>query len=154
MQRLHKVAQPSVDRLWRIALVSAAVDADGRMVAYAFHVVVGVAQEHVLVERVGTVSRVGEPEVLPHHYAVSVTGFVELLVACLSHPVAYHVEVHVAVVSHRNVIFASAVAQVVLAESPVAAQRYEPSAVDVYLQLRVHVLVVHLAYARLECHGV
>ena len=65
---------------------------------------------------------------------MAVAGGVERFVADLSHPVADHGEVHVAVIAHGNVIFARTVEQVVLVEAPVAAERYETATVDVDAQ--------------------
>ena len=119
------------------------------MLAHAQGVVACVGKEHVLILRVWSVAGVGEPEVLPHHDAIFVASLVELLVAGHAHPVANHVEVHVAVVTHGDVILAASVEQVLLAEAPVAAERNEAFAVDVHRQAGVDVLVCHLSDARL-----
>ena len=65
-----------------------------------------VRHEQRVVVRVGTVPRVGQPEVLPHDDAVAVAGFVEFVVAGLPDPVADHGEVHVAVVADGGVVLA------------------------------------------------
>ena len=148
------LSQHLVDRCRWVALVASAVYAYRRMLSHAQRVVACVGEEHVLVLGVGSVTWVGEPEVLPHHDAVFVACVVELFVAGHAHPVSYHVEVHVAMVAHSNVVFACAVEQILLAESPVAAQRYEASAVDIYREACVHVAVGHLSDARLVVYAV
>ena len=104
----------------------------------------------VVVVGVGTVPGIGQPEILPHHDAVAVAGFVEGVVADLPHPVADHVEVHVAVVAHGGVVLAGAVAQHGFAEAPVAAAGNEAAAVDPHAQRAAFLAVGELADAGLE----
>ena len=114
--------------------------------------VAAVGEEQLFVVGVGTVPRIGQPEVLPHHDAVAVAGVVELIVARLPHPVAYHVVVHVAVVGHGRIVFAPAVVEVGLGEAPVAAEGDETLAVDEDLQCVVGVGIAHLTDSRLVVH--
>jgi hypothetical protein len=77
----NHVAKALVDGLGREAFVAAAVEADGRMVANAKNVVVGIAKEKVVVIGIGAVDGVGEPEILPDDDAVTVRRIVEGFVA-------------------------------------------------------------------------
>ena len=119
-ERMHILAQLAVDGFRRESLVASAIEGDARMASDTPHVVFGIAQEEHVVVRVRTVGRVGKPEVLPYHDTVSVARLVESLVAHLSYPVANHVEVHVAMIPHGDVVLTGAVEQVMLVESPVS----------------------------------
>ena len=99
---------------------------------------------------VGTVPRIRQPEILPHHHAIPVAGFVEFVVADLPHPVADHVEVHLRVVAHRGIVFARAIAQHRFAEAPIAALGNEAPAVDPHAQRAVVLAVGELPHARLK----
>ncbi len=146
----QQFADAVFQRLGRGAFVAAAIQAHRGVVAYAQQRVADVAQEHVVVVGVGAVDGVGQPEILPHHDAVAVAGVVEGVVAGLSHPVADHGEVHVAVVADGDVVFARAVAQHGFGEAPVAAARDEAAAVDEDLQRAAVFGVGELADAGVE----
>ena len=91
------------------------------MVAHAQGIVACIVKEHLFVKRVGAVAGVGQPEVLPNHDAILVASLIKLFVASHAHPVTYHVKVHVAVILHGNVILATTIQEVLLAEAPVSA---------------------------------
>ena len=93
---------------------------------------------------------VGEPEVLPDHDAVAVACFVKCVVADLADPVADHGEVHLAVVAHRGVVLASAIAQHRFAEAPVAAARDEAAAIDPDAKRFVVFVISELPHAGFE----
>ena len=116
------------------------------MAAHTACEITGIAHEHHLVVGIRSVGRVGKPEVLPHHDAILVASVIKLLVAGHSHPVANHIEVHVAVQAHGNVVFPLAIVEVRLRESPVSAERHDASPVDEKFQLRVRVGISHLPY--------
>ena len=114
MQTVDVLAQGAVDGHGWIALVAAHIETYAGMTAYAAQIVRGVIQEEGVIIGVGAVSRVGQPEVLPHHNAVAVARLIKFLVAGLAYPVAYHVTVHVAVVTHGHVVLAATVVEVIL----------------------------------------
>jgi hypothetical protein len=80
-----------------------------------------IAQKKVVIVRIRTVHRVGQPKILPDDDAVPVTGFVKFVVSGLADPVANKIEIQITVVPYGNVILASAVAQISLWKTPVAA---------------------------------
>ena len=98
-----------------------------------------------VIVRVGPVARIGKPEVLPYHYAVTVASIIKFLVTDLPHPVAYHIEVHLPVISNRDVILAFAIEKIVLAKAPVASKRHETLTVYPHLQFPVSALIRHLS---------
>ena len=128
---LHDLAETGLDLCWWIALVTSAVDQHRRILTDAFYIILCIVKEHCIVKRIRTVSRVRKPEVLPYHDTMAVASLIELHVACLTHPVSHDVEVLVGVVLCSNIIFASSVVEVALAESPVTATTDEPSAVNI-----------------------
>ena len=134
MERGDSLLQRLLQRRRRITLVAATVERDGGVTADATDDVARVLHEHRLVVGIGSVPGVGQPEVLPDHDAILVAGVIELTVANLSDPVADHVHIHVAVVAHVGIVFASAVSQVGLREPPVAAQRIHAHAIDKEVQ--------------------
>ena len=147
---LHDAAKGIGNVLRREAFVTSAVDTDGGVAADALHIVLGIGDEHIGIVWVGAVGRVGQPEVLPYHDAMAVAGFVQLFVANLSYPVTHHGEVHVGMMGYGYVVFASAVVEVVFAESPVTTTSDEASAVDKEAQDAVVFVEVHLADTYLE----
>jgi hypothetical protein len=80
---------------------------------------------------------------------MTVAGLIELFVAGLSDPVAYHGAIHLPVIVYSNVVFATAIIEVILRESPVATKRYKALSVDVELQTRINIFVSDLTDARL-----
>ena len=120
-----------VNLLRRIAFVAADVDRERRMVADAPYILLRDFLEEAWIIRIGTVPRVGQPEILPDHDAVAVTGLVELLVTGHSDPVADDGEIHVGMVGDRYIVFASAIVEEHFGESPIAAEADEAAAVDV-----------------------
>ena len=155
MQARYDIApKRPVQRCRRHAFIAAAVERQAGVAAYPAHPVFRVRKEHPFVVRVGTVAGVGEPEILPHGHSVAVAGVVELLVADLSHPVAYHAEIHASVVIEGDVVLLSRKHQVVLGEAPVSALGHEPAAVDEQLQGAVAAVPGHLPYAGLEVQGI
>ena len=131
----------------RITLIAATVERHRGIGAHLVHHVVGILEEHLLVFRIGAVVGICQPEVLPYHDAMTVAGLVEFLVAYLSHPVAHHVQVHVAVVAQGDVVVAGRIVEVYLTEPPVAAVGDEAPTVDKQLNGTVLQRVVHLPYA-------
>ena len=117
-------------------------------------IVLCIVHEHRLVIRVRAVPRIGKPEVLPDHQAVTVAGFVKLLVADLAHPVAYHIAMHVLMVCYRNVVFALPVSQIALGEAPVASKRVNPDTIDHNLRPAVKFVVSHFADSCLVADGI
>ena len=85
---------------------------------------------------------------------MSVAGFVEFVVADLPHPIADHVEVHLAVIAQSGIIFARTVAQHRFAESPIASASDKTPAVDEDSQRAVICAVGHLADSRFHRLGV
>src|SRR5580658_3365196 len=134
MQIAERFANAIFERFGGISLIATAVEADGGVVANAQDKVLQIVEEERIVERLRPIPWVGEPEILPHHYAVPVAGFKECIIAHLPNPVADHCEVHVTVVAHGRIVLARTVAQHRLAESPVAAAPDEAPSVDPYLQ--------------------
>ena len=154
MQRCHGVTQAIVQWLRRIALVAATVDTDAGVVADFQHKVTGVIHKHGVIIRVGTISRIGQPKVLPHHNTIAVTGFKEFLVAGHAHPVAYHVVVHLLVMAHGSVKLSTSIVQVVLAECPVTAKGNQPAVVNIDSQLCVFICGFYLTDTCLEIDGI
>ena len=151
---LHDTAQSLVDGLRREAFVTTAVQADGGMAADALHIIFGIGDEHVGIIRIGTVGRIGQPEVLPDHNAVLVAGVIQFFVANHTHPVAQHGEVHVGMVGHSCLVFASAVVKVRFAEAPVTATADKTASVDVEVQHTAVFVERHLADTHLEVTGI
>ena len=85
---------------------------------------------------------------------MTVAGFVKLLVADLAHPVAYHIAMHVLMVSYRNVVFARPVSEIALGEAPVAAERVNPDAIDHNLRPAVKFGVSHFTDSCLVADGI
>ena len=152
VERSHTLAQPLVEDLGRVALVATTVESQGGMATDARDEVAGVVHEHLIVGRVGAVPRIGEPEVLPDHQSVAVAGLEEGLRSRLSHPVAYHRHIHVAMVADSSVELARPIVEIGLREAPVASHHHDTLVVDEDLQGRIHILVGHLADARLVAH--
>ena len=154
MLLLHNAAQGFVDGLGREALVAAAVQADGGMAADALHIIFGIRDKHVGIVGVGTVSGIGQPEVLPDHDAVLVAGVIQFFVTDHAHPVAQHGEVHVGMIGHGCLIFASAVVEVRFAEAPVSTAADKAPSVDVEVQYTAVFVERHLADTYLEVAGI
>ncbi len=154
MQHGHDVAQSVINRLGRIALVAAAVDADAGMIADFQHKILGIVHKHYLIIGVGTIGRVCQPEVLPHHDAVAVTSLIEFLVAGHTHPVANHIIIHLLVVAHSSIKFTAAVVQIVLAEGPVATQRNQSSVVDEDSEFCIFIYRFNLTDSSLEIDSI
>ena len=148
MQALHQRGEARVERSGRIAFVAPAVQRQAGMMADLAQIVFGVRQEHRFVVRLGPVGGIGQPEVLPHHHAVAVTGLPKCLVAGLPHPVAYQGEMHVGVVRHGDVELAGAVVEIQFREAPVAPVADEAPPVDIDVQGAVFDRIRHLPYAR------
>ena len=161
--------QVAVDFLRRVALVPAHVQGYGRMVPYAPYITGCNLIEAGRIGRIRSVPGVGQPEILPDHYAVTVAGVVEGLVVRHANPVADHGEIHVGMVANGNIVLAVPILQKVLRISPVAAKSNESPAVHVHAQPLVLVaalegtsahglvrlkIAVHLADAGEEGHGV
>ena len=98
-----------------------------------------------VIVRIGSVARIGKPEVLPYHYAVTVASIIKFLVTDLPHPVANHIKVHLPVVSYCYVILAFAIEKIMLAKAPVASKRHESLTVYPHLQFLVSALIRHLS---------
>ena len=75
---------------------------------------------------------------------MEVACLIKLLITRLSDPVSDHGEVHVTVITHGNIILPCPVVQVILTESPVAAQWDKPPTVDKDLQGLVIILIPYL----------
>ena len=101
------------------------------MTADELDIVFGICDEHILIVRIRTVGRIGQPEVLPYKDTVFVACVVELFVTRLAHPVAYHIEIHLLMIRDRLVVFIGTIAEEIFAEAPVAALREEAVAVDI-----------------------
>ena len=97
--------QTTVDGFGWETFVSTTIETDAGMAAHTAHVVLGITKEHHIVVGIGTIGGIGEPKVLPDHDAITITRLVERFVAYLSHPVAYHRKIHVAMIADSNVIF-------------------------------------------------
>ena len=154
VQFLGESLQRAVERLWRQALVAAAIEAHGGMVADLQNVIPRVAQEQIVIVGVGAVGRICQPEVLPHHDAVLVARVVESLVAGETHPVPNHGEVLVALVAHGNVVLAGAVAQHGFRKAPVSAAGDKTPAIDPHFKRISLFAVRELAHAGLELFDV
>ena len=115
------------------------------MLTDAKHVVAGIFQEHRVVVGIRSIDGVGEPEILPNHDAVAVASLVKFAVARLSDPISDAIQVHFAMVAHRRVVFATAIAKVVLRKAPVAAEWHESLSVHEDLQARINFGVGHFA---------
>ena len=120
------------------------------MAADTFHVIFGIGNEHLGVIRIGAVGRVGQPKVLPDHDAVAVAGFVKLFVTDHADPVTHHREVHIGVIGHRDVVFATAIVQVRLTKTPVSAATDKATSVDEEAQYTVIFIKRHLTDAGFE----
>ena len=132
MQRLYKLTQRPIDRFGWITLISSTVQTDTRMLSNAVHIILCILQKHVLVHRIGSISRISQPKILPHHNAIAVTSLVKLLITGLPYPVAYHVIIHIAVILHGNIVFPTPIVQIALTEAPVASQWYEAFPIDIH----------------------
>ena len=150
MQRRHHTSHPVVERFGRVSLVTAAVEPDGRVVANPLHEIGNVRHEKVVVPGVGTVERIRQPKILPHHDPILIRRLIKGIVARLADPVPDHGEVHFLVVAHRYVVFARAISQHGLGKAPVAAPTHKPAAVDPDLQCAALVAVGELPYPGLE----
>ena len=124
------------------------------MAAYPRHPVAGICKEHRFVVRIRSVGRIGQPEILPDHYAVAVAGIVESLVRSLSDPVADHIEILQPVIADSDVVLFRAVVQVLLGEAPVSAHRVHPHSIDVQVKRTVAVFAPDFADSCLEMEGV
>src|SRR5574344_2935914 len=90
------------------------------MVANLLYIVQCIGSEHIDIVRIGTVSRVGKPEILPNHYSVTVASLVKFIISSHSNPIAHHSEMHIGVVCHGDVVLTSPVVQVNFREYQVA----------------------------------
>ena len=124
------------------------------MAADAFHVVFRVGDKQFRVIRIRSVSRVCQPEVLPDHNTMAVAGFIQLLVADHTDPVTHHREVHIRMISHRNVIFTATVVQVRFAESPVTATTDKAASIDKEGQDMIVFVERHLADTDFEVFSI
>ena len=115
------------------------------MAADAAYVILGIGDEQVRIIRIGPVSRIGQPEVLPDHDTVTVASLIEFFIADHAHPVAQDVHVHIGMISDSCIVFTSAVVQVRLTESPVAAASDEAPSVDIHIQNTLVLIEGHLA---------
>ena len=129
-----EIAEAVVDRLRRITFVAATEESERGVVADAEEVILRVGEEEIVVVGVGAVPGIGEPEVLPDHNTIVIGGVIEGFVAGLADPVADHVEVLVAVVTHSGFVFASTIAEHGLGKAPIASVSDESAAVDRYLE--------------------
>ena len=127
-----------VDPVRRVALVASAPDGDAGMVAVALDRVGGVRQPAFGVGGREVVAVGGNPEIVPDEDAVLVRQRVEALLRLLTHPVAHHRHVRVAVQPevrfqpfHGRGTFQRVV------EAPVAAQDEDALAVDLDDQRRL-----------------
>ena len=134
----------------RHAFVASAVKRDGRMTADLPHIIVRIVHEEFFVIRIRAVGRIGQPEILPDHDAVTVAGLIEFLIAGLPDPVAYHVEIEEFMIPHDYIIIARSKAQIQFAEAPVAAESGHSPAVDPGSQPAAFHRISHLAKAGLE----
>ena len=124
------------------------------MAADALHIVLGIGNKHCQVIRIGTVGRIGQPEILPDHDAISVAGIIQFFVANHAYPVAKHGEVHVCMISHGSLVFAAPVIQVRLTEAPVTTTANETATVDVEVQHVVLLVERHLTNTDFEVTGI
>ena len=154
MQHGHRVAQSIIKRLGGIALVAAAINANAGVIAYFKHKILGIIHKHRLIIGVRTIGWVGQPKVLPHHNAVAVTSFKELLVAGHTHPVTNHVIIHLLVVAHGSIKLPAAIIQIILTKRPVATQRYQASVINVDAQFSVPIHRFDLTDAGLEINSI
>src|SRR4030042_309817 len=127
-------SQRRIYNFGRISLVPSAIKTNGRMIPYPFNEIFGVLHEHFGIIGIGTINRIGKPEILPHHNPVPVAGFEKLIIAGLPYPVTYHSEVHIGMICNGYIVLTSAVFQVRLRETPVSATADETSSVDIDIQ--------------------
>ena len=142
---LDDTAQRLVDLFGRETLVTSAVEADRSMAANPFYIVFRIGDKHFRVIRIGTVSRICQPEVLPDHDTVAVTGFIELLVTDHADPVTHHRKVHIGMVSHGDIIFTAAIVQIRFTEAPVTATTDKATAIYKETQDMIIFIERHLA---------
>src|ERR1700679_1986339 len=100
------------------------------MIANAQQVIASNGQKEIVVVRVRAVPGIGEPEILPDYDAEAVSRIVKGLIAGLSDPVANHVEVLIAVITHGRVVLACTIAQHRFRKAPVSAAGDEAATVD------------------------
>ena len=150
----HIFPKGCVDVQRRIALVAPAVDGERRVAADAHDIVAGYGGEEPRVGGVRPVDGIGQPEVLPYHDAQAVGRVVEGACSGLAHPVAYHIEAHVAVVGYGVGVFPAAVGERGLAEAPAAAARGDAHTVAVELEVLEHLAGLDLADAGFVADGV
>ena len=141
MKCVHGLDHAVVQLCRRIALVTATVQTNARMLADKADIIPGIVKEHLIVIRIRAIGRIGKPEVLPYHDSVLVTGIIELLVTSLADPVTDHIQIHVPMHTCSGVIFISTVAEVIFTKTPVAALREEAAAVDKHLKVAHHIAV-------------
>ena len=117
-------------------------------------IIFSICKEHPVVIRIRTICRICKPEVLPYHDTVTVASLVKLNIASLAHPVTHDCEIHVSMVVYGNIIFTTAIVQVVLAESPVASASDESSTVDIKVEYSAFFISIHLSEADFEIYAV
>ena len=147
---LYDRAQTFVNFLWREAFISTAVDHQWRVASVLSEIIFSICKEHPVVIRIRTICRICKPEVLPYHDTVTVASLVKLNIASLAHPVTHDCEIHVSMVVYGNIIFTTAIVQVVLAESPVASASDESSTVDIKVEHSAFFISIHLSEADFE----
>ena len=146
----YNATQCFVNHFRRKTFITSAIKADGSVVANPFHIVFGIVDEHLRVIRIGTVSRIGQPKVLPNHDSVPVASFIEFFVANHTYPVAHHRKVHVSMIGNRCLVFASAVVEIRFPKSPVTASSDKTTTVDIKIQYLIVFIESHLANADLK----
>ena len=147
-------AQRLVDLFGRETFVTTAIDTDGSMVTDALHIIFRIGNKHFGIVRIRTVSRIRQPEVLPNHDTVAVAGFIQFFITNHTHPVTHDREVHIGMVSHRDIIFTCTVIQVRLTESPVTAPANKTTAVDKETQNLIILIEGHLADTDFKVFGI
>ena len=115
-------------------------------------IVFSICKEHMGIIWIGTVSRIRKPEVLPDHYAMTVTSLIEFLISSLAYPVAHDREIHVCMIGNSYVVFASSIVEIVFTESPVASASDESTTVDINMKDSTFFISIYLSDSCLEAN--
>ena len=153
IKRMCRVGHCGIQLFWRVPFIASAIKRERRMVANADDAVVRIRDEHRVVVGVGSVGRVGEPEIVPDEYAVFVAGVEELFLADLADPVADHRHVHLLMQMNGGVVVLGFITEQGVVHAPVSAVELDVLTVAGDLQDLVGGVVGKLADAEGDFTG-
>ena len=150
MQFCNKAPQLIIQCLRRVSFVTSTIKTYRWVITDFSEIILSICNKHLFIERIRSIIRIGKPEVLPYHHSVLVARLVELLIACHTHPVTDHSEVHICVVSNSYVVFTCAIVEVDLREAPVTAVGDESSAIYENIKNAAFHRICHLTDTALD----